>query len=200
MIIAPNSGVRVDRTNRELRLKPAFNDFKPPYATKSDIFFLEKFCRDRAISAAIAISSSRDAEMFIRDVGLAYLFDAITDMNADNNADAKNQRTEAMKGCLQLVRYNPALAEVVSSSKDVIERVCNAIELPMKGFRAFRLSKEDKRSETRAQRIAIALVLRMVRCNDVAIDILRTNPRLRLDFIITKGFITFIYNDNKGSY
>jgi hypothetical protein len=181
-------GVKVDRSSKELRMKPPFVEKMIPMATMADFAYLDSRRRARVITAALAVKSKHDALEFMREIGPAALVDAAISP-LPNNADAKEIRVDALKGALLVLRQDASIAPIIANSPTMVSFVCDLMEDPFRGFRSFRLSKKEKEKEMRAQRIAVALILRMVRSSDEAVEVLKFNERLRtlLQQIVAQG-------------
>lgn len=96
-------GIKVERTGRELRIKPVFTDKdRLPLPTKADFAYLEARSLSKAVAAALAISSEWEAKVFMRDVGLKPLITAVVDPikgagQGDGARDLKDWCIDAIK-------------------------------------------------------------------------------------------------------
>ncbi len=118
-------------------------------------------------------------------------------------------RVEIVVGICRLLRMDRTVADTLSNSTRTMNVLMDMMEAPLRSgggsnnergigggvgvalpFRNFRrLSQSERDREELAQRQAVALVLRMLRCSDTAIELLKYNQRLRsvLNQIMTIG-------------
>jgi hypothetical protein len=89
-----------------------------------------------------------------------------------------SMRLEGIKGICRLVRIDNSVALKVTQDFGLVDALCSVLEAPLQGFRNFR-SQADKDRERIAQREAMALIQRIVRSSDEAVEVLRYNVRLR---------------------
>ena len=164
-------------SSRDLRTRPQFVEKERiPVPTKADFAFLESRRISRAVTAALSVVSEKDAKEFLRDIGIDVLFIALESFAQSDNKDGK---MSAVKAICRIVRQDNSIADHIADSSSTINVLIDMMEYPIKGFRSFRMSQQEKEKSDKAQREALALILRLVRSSDRVPDILGRNKRLR---------------------
>ena len=159
----------------ELRTQPVFLKHDGiPIATKGD-FALIKYRRAVvAIKAAVNIASEADAKEFLDTIGLRPLIEALT-----SPSPAFSQyRVDIVKGMCRLMRKQLSVASELAGDAAVINVFSEMIETPLKGVKRFQ-GNVDKERELKAQHEAVAIVQRMVRSSDAAVELLQKDTRLK---------------------
>eukprot|EP01038_Epipyxis_sp_PR26KG_P004221 gene4221-5997_t len=154
-----------------LRVKPSFVEQTVSAPTRADFSFIKARQVDIAIKAAAAVKSRRDAKEYLNDIGLQPLLIA-----SMGKTDRQFDRIGAIKGICKIIRENSEIAPEVAKESEFIDVLCDFMEAPLKGFR-FR-SQLEKEYEERGQRESMALMQRMIRSNDKAVELLQPNARL----------------------
>lgn len=159
---------------QELRNRPVFVDTeRVPLPTKADLSFILLRRVAIAVTAALSCQTLSDAKEYQREIGLKSLISAVTELQFNNV-----QKLSGIKGMCRLVRIDNDVAVKVSSHVAFVSTLCDIMEAPLKGFRTFR-SQVDKEKEVELQKEVVALVQRIVRSSDKAVEVLRYNARLR---------------------
>lgn len=170
---ARDVAVKFDRA-QEMRFKPAAVEI--PLPSKADFALLAYRKVSIAIEAARAVKTERDALEFLKDIGLEPLIACLLDKVPFNE---KLDKVDAVKGLCRLTRVYKPLADEVGQRSEVINVLCDMMEAPLKSFRSTFRSQPDKDRDLRAQHEAIALIHRLVRGSDVAVEYMRQDNRLR---------------------
>jgi hypothetical protein len=145
-----------------------------------------------AVIASLSVKSFNDVNEFMRDIGLKPLFAALlhNSPNTDNI-----DRIEAVKGICRLTREKHSIANDIAQNSEIVSVLCDFLEAPLNRFlfrsEMFNLllnsiyrfhlfqSQYEKDRNMLAQRESIALIQRLVRSSDKAVEILRNNLRLK---------------------
>lgn len=163
---AANNNTIIEQVTAEFaRLLPSSADFAHIATRRTEL----------AVSAASSVTSEAAAQQFVKYIGLNALLAAITERGAGTVAVGP---TEAVKSLNTLMRFDKSVAALLASKAEVVSALCDMIEAPLKGFRSL-LSHADRKRNLDAQREATAIVERMIRSSDTAVNLLRNNDRLR---------------------
>lgn len=161
--------------------------------SKADFAYIATRRTELAVDAALSVNSGVAAQEFMKHIGLKPLLTALLGKSA---GPATIEKADAVKSLSRLVRFDKSVAVQLSSRADVLSLLCDMMEAPLKGFRSLQSQAERERN-LNAQREATALVERMVRSSDAAVDLLRSNERLRK---VLAGTAQFDIAPPTGSY
>ena len=189
IIISPSSNTRnpnpptienekYQKFERSIDLKFIANlDRKIPNPTKQDFAYIAYRRIALAVSASQFISNEKDAEVFLREVGLKSLLIAITQSPPPQSPDL---RLQALNGLNNLLKHERNIAMNLVKGEggaNLINALCDIIEEP---FNPFRLrSQADKNRDVKEQYEALSLFFRMVRISDSIAGYLKDDVRLR---------------------
>eukprot|EP01041_Mallomonas_annulata_P009530 gene9530-19817_t len=174
MSLDDSFAVRLGRS-AELRVRPAFlAKERIPLPTKADFGLIKYRISVVAIEAALNVVSESDAQEFLKDIGLKPLIDAIS----ATSADLILRRVDIIKGICRIIRKERSIAAIAAADKNVVALLCDLIEAPLRGLKRFQPPAERER-ELKGQREAVALVQRMVRSSEKAVESLRSDVRLK---------------------
>lgn len=192
------------RTQEALRAKPAFIDKnRNPLPTKADFAYIKARQVSVAIQAALNVQSEDDVNSFLRDFGLKLLMSAIIDDTPTNQLAEKIDKLDVVRGVCRLTREKKSVAGEVARNHLFIGALCDLMEAPLKRFvvlvktfsktistcnlhytcsaaSRFELfqSQTDRDYNQVAQKEAVALMQRMIRSSDIAVNHLRNNTQL----------------------
>ena len=152
----------------------AGNDRPLPRPTKNDFAYLAYRRILIAVSSSKFVSSERDADVFLREIGLKSLLIAVTQAPPSQSPDL---RLQALQGLNNLLLQKREIVFDIAKEPGLVTSLCDVIELP---FNMFRLrSQADKDRDLKEQYEAISLLFRMVRISERVADFLKEDGRLR---------------------
>jgi len=164
--------VKVERT-RELKQKP--ENMEVPIPTKADFAYIASRRVEVALTAALSIETEADAREFKEYIGLKPLVAALLGkVPLNENID----KVDAVKSLCTLTRHDRSTAADIAAIPAVIEVLCDMMEAPLIGFQKLQ-SRVDRDRNLRAQTEATALIQRLVRSSDQAVECMRYSERLR---------------------
>jgi predicted patatin/cPLA2 family phospholipase len=128
-----------------------------------------------AITAALSVNSEFTAKEYLQHIGLKALLAGVV---AVPRPEALSSRTSAVRAVNNLVRFHKPLAADLAGRSDIVNVLCDMMELPNNRFASLQ-SQEQKKRQFSAQHESVALVHRFVRSSEAAVEALRLNIRLR---------------------
>ena len=160
----------------ELRTRPTFLDKdKIPLPSKADFTFIFTKKLKIALSAGLEVKSEKDADEFMKVIGMESLISALVqNVSFSEGVD----RIDIVKALCRLTREKNKLADEVVRHPAVVNVLCDFMELPLRRFHMFQ-SQVDKDKDIKAQRESTALIQRLVRSSDYAVEVLRDDFRLK---------------------
>eukprot|EP01036_Dinobryon_divergens_P024861 gene24861-33349_t len=166
------------RTQEVLRTKPAFIDKnRNPLPTKADFAYIKARQVSVAIQAALNVQSEEDVNAFLRDFGLKTLMTAIIDDTPTYQLADKIDKLDVVRGVCRLTREKKSVADEVARNHMFIGVLCDFMEAPLKRFELFQSQTERDYNQV-AQKEATALMQRMIRSSDLAVNHLRNSTQI----------------------
>lgn len=166
-----------------------------PVPSLKDLRTLSLYKLSLAVYAALHIQTAQDGEEFLKYIGLDSLLQAALSREP---FDAHYSREDAVRGLCQLLRAQQAVAERLAGQPELIDALCDLLEAPLKTQASTSsgnvltsffsrpptasqtaAERERREKQLRGQHEAVALVQRLVRTSDRAVEELRGHPRLK---------------------
>jgi len=160
--------------NQNIKKEPDFvRQLSIPFANSNDYeqLFQEKL--KIATAAACSVTLEQDAGEFASTIGVDCLLNALGHPSVGQEVS----RLDTIKGICSLVRRDRGLAGIVAKDENAMAALVDIMSAPASGWRTFK-SQADRDKELRLQREAVALIQRLVRSSDEAVDELRQDIRL----------------------
>ncbi len=146
-----------------------------PYPSSTDFAYLNHREQILAVKAALAVVTPQDAKEFMKFIGIEPLLNTLVN---DDFHNTEISQVDSVKGLCRLIRAEKSIASRVGVLNEVINELTDIIEAPLKGFKSLRSAAEHQKLLI-AQKEAMALIQRLVRSSDQAVNYMISNTRLK---------------------
>ncbi len=150
-----------------------------PVPTLEDFEYIAEARIETSVSAANAITTDEDGKEYLKDIGVGPLVTALT-MDPAKVSHLPGMRLQAVKGLCRLVRADvSAAATVAREYPQALDTFAELIDGPNRGFvYGYFRRTEERDYEELLQYETTALVQRMVRSSDGAVEVMSRHTAL----------------------
>ena len=145
-----------------------------PQPSKGDMILIKTTRIVAGVRAALAVSSNREFNEFMDAVGLRPVLAAVIRPPTSN----KELRLEAVRALRRLIRYDSKIIPSIISKDIIFDVLAEMMQAPFQYNLGVFRSDAEKTARNTEQHEALALVLRLVRESDAAVQVVRKRPRL----------------------
>ena len=145
-----------------------------PQPSKGDLILIKTTRIVAGVRAALTISNPREFNEFMNAIGLRPVVAAVIRPPTSN----KELRLEAVRALRQLIRFDSKIIPSIISKDVIFDVLTEMMQAPFQYNLGVFRSEAEKTARNMEQYEALALILRLVRESDTAVQVVRKRPRL----------------------